>query len=110
MSESVERPITYFDIAIDGKPVGRVIFSLYADLVPKTAENFRTSAPCQPWPTADPSPGALCTGEKGIGNSGKLLSFSGSKFHRVIKGYARLPPSNQSIEMRTRLDPSSCPY
>lgn len=43
MSESAERPITYFDIAIDGRPVGRIIFSLYADLVPKTAENFRTS-------------------------------------------------------------------
>lgn len=43
MSESAERPITYFDIAIDGKPLGRIIFSLYADLVPKTAENFRTS-------------------------------------------------------------------
>ena len=104
MSESAERPITYFDITIDGKPVGRVIFSLYADLVPKTAENFRMSSPCQRWPTTDPSSGALCTGEKGIGNSGKPLSFAGSKFHRVIKGYARLPPSNQSIEMRIRLD------
>jgi cyclophilin family peptidyl-prolyl cis-trans isomerase len=40
-----ERPITYFDIAIDGHDVGRIIFSLYADLVPKTAENFRTSPP-----------------------------------------------------------------
>ena len=31
-------------------------------------------------------PGALCTGEKGIGNSGKPLHFEGSGFHRVIKG------------------------
>jgi len=66
-----ERPITYFDIAIDGHDVGRIIFSLYADLVPKTAENFR----------------ALCTGEKGTGQSGKPLCFSGSGFHRVIKGF-----------------------
>ena len=104
-----ERPITYFDITIDGKPVGRIIFSLYADLVPKTAENFRASFPYQRRPTTNSSSGALCTGEKGTGNSGKPLSYAGSKFHRVIKGYARLPLSNQSIEMRIRLDPLYCP-
>ena len=36
-----ERSITYFDIAIGDRPLGRVVFSLYSDLVPKTAENFR---------------------------------------------------------------------
>lgn len=35
------RPLTYFDITIDGKPAGRVVFQLYNDTVPKTAENFR---------------------------------------------------------------------
>lgn len=38
---SSSRPLTYFDITIGGKPTGRIIFSLYSDLVPKTAENFR---------------------------------------------------------------------
>jgi peptidyl-prolyl isomerase D len=38
-----ERPLTYFDITIDSKPVGRIVFSLFSDLVPKTAENFRMS-------------------------------------------------------------------
>ncbi|CAO1627904.1 unnamed protein product [Parajaminaea phylloscopi] len=65
-------PIVYFDLDFAGQPAStlknanRVVFELYADKVPKTAENFR----------------ALCTGEKG-GN----LAFKGSGFHRVIKGF-----------------------
>jgi len=39
---ATERPITYFDISIGGAPQGRIAFSLYKDLVPKTVENFRT--------------------------------------------------------------------
>uniref|UniRef100_A0A2K5L391 Peptidyl-prolyl cis-trans isomerase n=1 Tax=Cercocebus atys TaxID=9531 RepID=A0A2K5L391_CERAT len=57
-------PTVFFDIAIDGEPLGRVSFELFADKVPKTAENFR----------------ALSTGEKGFG-------YKGSCFHRIIPGF-----------------------
>ncbi|KAL6584599.1 hypothetical protein OROMI_003888 [Orobanche minor] len=56
----------YFDVEI-----GRIVFGLFGKTVPKTAENFR----------------ALCTGEKGIGKSGKPLYFKGSKFHRIIPSF-----------------------
>jgi peptidylprolyl isomerase len=62
------RPRVFFDVTVGGKPIGRIVFELYSDIVPKTAENFR----------------ALCTGEKGIGKSGKPLHFKGCKFHRII--------------------------
>lgn len=87
MATEATRPITYFDITVGGKPIGRVVFQLYADLVPRTAENFReflVRHSCVPY--ADFAIGALCTGEKGIGPSGKPLWYQGSSFHRVIKG------------------------
>ena len=61
---------TFFDIAIGGQPAGRIVFGLYAD-TPRTSENFR----------------ALCTGEKGVGKSGKPLHYKGSKFHRIISNF-----------------------
>ncbi|KAK2747919.1 peptidyl-prolyl cis-trans isomerase cpr6 [Myotisia sp. PD_48] len=87
------RPRVYFDITTGGRPEGRVIFELFTDVVPKTADNFR----------------ALCTGEKGNGKTsvplcykgmqvkppGERLKFElttfysalGSIFHRIIKQF-----------------------
>lgn len=71
MASTTERPRVFFDITIGGEKIGRILFELYSDSVPKTAENFR----------------ALCTGEKGIGQRGKPLHFKGSIFHRIIRGF-----------------------
>lgn len=62
----MSNPRVFFDMAADGAALGRIVMELRADIVPRTAENFR----------------ALCTGEKG-GD----LSFKNSSFHRVISNF-----------------------
>ncbi|XP_028776788.1 peptidyl-prolyl cis-trans isomerase 1 [Neltuma alba] len=64
-------PKVFFDMTIGGQPAGRIVMELFADTTPRTAENFR----------------ALCTGEKGVGRSGKPLHYKGSAFHRVIPSF-----------------------
>merc|ERR1712146_736502 len=67
-NQDMANPKVFFDVTIGGQAAGRITMELYADKTPKTAENFR----------------ALCTGEKGVGKSGKPLHYKGSSFHRVI--------------------------
>ena len=54
----------FFDITINDEPAGRIVFNLFDDIVPKTAENFRQ----------------LATGQNGYG-------YKGSSFHRVIPAF-----------------------
>ena len=63
MSDNITQ-IVYFDIAIDGAPLGRIEIGLFGQIVPKTVKNFY----------------ALVTHAMGFG-------YKGSKFHRVIKGF-----------------------
>jgi hypothetical protein len=41
MMASSNNPRVFFDVAIGNSPAGRIIFELFADEVPRTAENFR---------------------------------------------------------------------
>jgi len=68
---NAENPRVFFDMTIGGEAAGRITMELFMNLVPKTADNFR----------------CLCTGEKGVGQSGKKLHYKGSAFHRVIPSF-----------------------
>lgn len=66
-SEQKRNPQVYFDIRIGSSDAGRIVMLLRADVVPKTAENFRQ----------------LCTHEQGFG-------YKGSSFHRVIPDFVSI--------------------
>ncbi|KAL7583842.1 peptidyl-prolyl cis-trans isomerase CYP19-3 [Lactuca sativa] len=69
--QKMTNPKVFFDILIGKAKAGRIVMELFADVTPKTAENFR----------------ALCTGEKGLGTCGKALHYKGSAFHRIIPNF-----------------------
>ncbi|XP_067658664.1 peptidyl-prolyl cis-trans isomerase H-like [Haliotis asinina] len=62
-------PIVFFDIQIGGTDAGRITFELFADTVPRTAENFRQ----------------FCTGE--YRRDGVPIGYKNTTFHRVIKDF-----------------------
>ena len=80
-----KHPRVFMEFTIGSKNVGRVVFELFNDITPKTAENFR----------------GLCTGEYGTkpvvqvnkslsqketGRKNKL-HYLGSKIHRIVEGF-----------------------
>eukprot|EP00978_Attheya_sp_CCMP212_P009708 scaffold23104_cov56-Attheya_sp.AAC.5 len=66
-----EGPTCFMDVSIGDSNGGRMVFQLYLDKTPLAADNFR----------------ALCTGEKGMGRSGKPLCYKNATFHRVVPGF-----------------------
>ncbi|KAI9136780.1 cyclophilin-like domain-containing protein [Paraphysoderma sedebokerense] len=62
-------PIVFMDVSIGGQPAGRLKMELFADSVPKTAENFRQ----------------FCTGEHRRNN--QPIGYKNATFHRVIKDF-----------------------
>lgn len=64
-----DNPVVYFDIAIGDEAAGRLLIELRADVVPRTAENFRR----------------LCTGETREVRSGRRRHYARCPFHRVVR-------------------------
>ena len=61
--------MVFFDVEVGSTPLGRILFELFADVCPKTAENFRQ----------------FCTGE--YKKDGIPQGYKGATFHRVIKDF-----------------------
>ncbi|XP_071946133.1 peptidyl-prolyl cis-trans isomerase H-like [Antedon mediterranea] len=64
-----DNPVVFVDIEIGGQEIGRMKMELFADVVPKTAENFRQ----------------FCTGEHK--KDGVPIGYKKATFHRVIKDF-----------------------
>ncbi|CAN6617540.1 peptidyl-prolyl cis-trans isomerase Cpr6p [Trichomonascus vanleenenianus] len=66
-----DRLYTYFDVVV-GEEQSRIVFELFKDIVPKTAQNFYE----------------LCTNpETKLGTKNVPLTYKNSIFHRVIKNF-----------------------
>lgn len=72
-------PVVFLDIASGTSIMGRVTIELFADVVPKSAENFRS----------------LCTGERGESKFVNVdgiqancpLTYKGIPFHRIVSNF-----------------------
>lgn len=69
MEQVPPNPIVFLDVSVGGRSIGRIQIELFADQVPRTAENFRQ----------------LCTGE--FHRDGIPKGYKGASFHRLIPGF-----------------------
>ncbi|KAJ6571453.1 putative CPR1-cyclophilin [Mycena capillaripes] len=60
----------FFDITINDKPAGQIVFRLFDDVVPKTTDNFRK----------------LCQ-KVDVSGAPSQHGYAGSKFHRIIPNF-----------------------
>eukprot|EP00375_Theileria_parva_P003933 XP_766620.1 cyclophilin [Theileria parva strain Muguga] len=67
----VPNPRVFFDISIAGRRAGRMVFELFMDKLPYTAENFR----------------CLCTGETGLGYYLRPRWYKNTPIHRIVTGF-----------------------
>lgn len=63
MNSSNNRPKVYFNVSSNSKELGKIVFELYSDITPKTAENFKV----------------LCNGGKD-----DVKGYENTVFHRII--------------------------
>ncbi|KAF3791956.1 Peptidyl-prolyl cis-trans isomerase [Nymphaea thermarum] len=70
-----KNPIVFFDVTIGTIPAGRIKMELFADIAPRTAENFRSLSFTR----------QFCTGE--YRKAGIPVGYKGCQFHRVIKDF-----------------------
>ena len=64
---------TFMDIEMDGTPLGRIVFGLFGEELPKATENFVALSNC----------------DRGAAKlTGKDLCYRGTKIHRVIPNFA----------------------
>ena len=61
-------PRVFFDVAVAGRSIGRIVIELYAEKCPKACENFRQ----------------LCTGE--FRPRGVPVGYRDCTFHRIVPG------------------------
>ncbi|WKX94479.1 hypothetical protein V3C99_011481 [Haemonchus contortus] len=64
-----DNPIVFMEMTAGGAPLGTIVMELFADVTPRTAENFRQ----------------FCTGE--FRKDGVPVGYKNSQFHRVIKDF-----------------------
>jgi peptidyl-prolyl isomerase H (cyclophilin H) len=70
MAAPEPNPVVFFDVTLGGESLGRIKMELFADITPKTAENFRQ----------------FCTGET-KNHMGRPQGYKNCRFHRVIKDF-----------------------